>query len=303
MTQEFIWFFGLFIAIVSWGTWLSFSRNASNTISNPFHENLLITLGALIFNTFLFIGYSFLNGFSWFSIPSFFLPFISGILWSFAWLFAFLAISKIGVWKAFSIWAPSWMVVSFLWWILYYKEFSGNLLSALFAVILVIIGVFLVIQSKTKKDNNKLVFSWVLLALSASLIWWGTYLMPIKELQSHTSPFLMLLPLNIWMVVGSLITLFIKEKNISLPKKLFKQGFPLLFSGVLWALGNLWATVAVLNIWMWKAYPLAELCWVLNALIAVFILKEIQEKNKIILFLLGTAVSFTWAIWLAFLKI
>ncbi len=180
MTQELIWFGGLFVAIVSWGTWLSFSRNASNNINNPFYENLLITLGALIFNVFLFIGYCLLNWFSGFSVVSFFLPFISGVLWSFAGLFAFLAIAKIGVWKAFSIWAPSGMVISFLWGILYYKEFSGNLFSALLAVMLVITGVFLVIQSKTKKDNNKLVFSWVLLALSASLIWWPT-LCPLKN--------------------------------------------------------------------------------------------------------------------------
>jgi glucose uptake protein GlcU len=61
----------------------------------------------------------------------------------------------------------------------------------------------------------------------------------------------------------------------------------------MWAIGNMFAIIAVLNIGIGKAYPLAELCGIVNALFAIFVLKEIQDKQKIRLFLLATLVSFS----------
>ena len=61
----------------------------------------------------------------------------------------------------------------------------------------------------------------------------------------------------------------------------------------MWAIGNMFAIIAMLNIGIGKAYPLAELCGIVNALFAIFILKEIQDTSKIRLFLLAMFVSFT----------
>ena len=55
----------------------------------------------------------------------------------------------------------------------------------------------------------------------------------------------------------------------------------------------MFAIIAVLNIGIGKAYPMAELCGIVNALFAIFVLKEIQDKRKIRLFLLATLVSFS----------
>ena len=126
LTWEVLWFISIFLTILIWGTWLIFSRKVATEIWNPFFENLLITLWALICNILIFVMYILYSG-DIFDVSLFLLPFLSGILWAFAGLFAFISISKIGVGKAMSIWAPSWMIVSFLWGVLYYKEFSWNI--------------------------------------------------------------------------------------------------------------------------------------------------------------------------------
>ncbi len=301
--NELVWFIAIIITILVWWTWLIFSRKSSEKINNPFLENFLITLWAIIFNILVFIWYYFyvwnLN-FNW---TYFLYPFIAWIAWAFAGLFAFISISKIWAWKAFSIWAPSWMVVSFLWWILYYNEFSSSLFYAILAIITIIIGISFVISSRNKKDDNKIVLSWVLFAFLASLIWWWTYLVPLKELSNAISTYYTLLPLSIWMLFWSFFIFLFKRKLDWLNLKNLKIWLPIIISWFMWGVWNFFAIIAVMNLWIWKAYPLAELCWVVNALFAVYFLNEIKEKSKIKIFLLWTFISFAWAIWLSILKI
>jgi len=303
MQNELLGYISIIITILVWWTWLIFSRKSSNKLNNPFLENFLITIWAIIFNIWVFIWYYIYSGNISFEWKYFLYPFIWWIAWAFAWLFAFISIWKIWAWKAFSIWAPSWMVISFLWWILYYNEFSSSLIYAVLSIITIIVWVSLVIKSRNKEDDSKIVFSWVLYAIAASLIWWGTYLVPLKELAWEISTFYTLLPLSIWMLIWSFLIYLIKQKLKWLNINNIKVGFPIIVSWFMWWMWNLFAIIAVMNIWIWKAYPLAELCGVVNALFAVFFLKEIKEKSKVNIFLLWTAISFAWAIWLSVLKI
>ena len=303
MQNELLWYTSIVITILVWWTRLIFSRKSASKLNNPFLENFLITLWAIIFNILVFIWYYLYSGNFNFEFKYFLYPFISWIAWAFAWLFAFISISKIWAWKAFSIWAPSWMVVSFLWWILYYNEFSSNLFYATLSIITIIIWVLLVIKSRNKEYNNKIVFSWVIFAVLASLIWWWTYLIPLKELSLEVSAFYTLLPLSVWMIVGSFFIYLFKRNLDWLNYENVKIWIPIILSWFMWWVWNFFAIIAVLNIWIWKAYPMAELCWVVNALFAVYFLHEIKEKSKIKLFLLWTFISFSWAIWLSILKI
>lgn len=302
MSSELIWFSSIILTIFIWGTWLIFSRWASKRLNNPFVENTLITLGAFLCNAIVFIVYIL---YSWDSIDvSLFLyPFLSGILWAFAGLFAFIACSKIWVGKAMNIWAPSGMIMSFLWGVLYYGEFSGSIFYASIAIAIIIIGVVFVIRVRNSDDKNKIVFSWAFFALLSSLIWGGTYLVPIKELSSKISPFITLLPLSIGMCVWAFGILIWKNNLQYLTLKNIKNGYLIILSGFMWALGNMFAIVAVLSIGIGKAYPLAELCGIVNAIFAIFVLKEITDTRKIYLFLWATVVSFIGAIWLSILKI
>lgn len=302
MNSEIFGFLSIILTIFIWGTWLIFSRKASNELSNPFFENLLITFWALICNSLIFLFSLFYLWVS-FEISLFLFPFLSWILWAFAWLFAFISIAKIWVWKAMSIWAPSGMLVSFLWWVLYYNEFSWNFLYATAAITLIIIWVVTVIQVRNNNENSKIVFSGVIFAFLASLIWWGTYLVPIKELSTQISPFITLFPLSVWMFFGALWIFLVnsKKKNYSI-KDIVKVRL-IILSGFMWWVWNLFAIISVMSIGMGKAYPLAELCGIVNALFAIFVLKEIRDKNKISLFLLATTISFIWGIWLSILKI
>lgn len=302
MSPEIIWFGSIILTILIWGTWLIFSRWVAKKLWNPFFENLLITLWALICNSLIFLFYIL---YSWdsFDIKLFLFPFLSWILWAFAGLFAFISIWKIGVGKAMSIWAPSGMIVSFLWGVLYYNEFSWNILWASLAIWIIIAGVVSVIQIRNTDDSSKIVFSWAFFAFLASLIWGGTYLVPIKELSTEISPFITLLPLSIGMFLGALGIFFVKSDRKVLNLSNIRNGKLIILSGFMWAIWNLFAIIAVMNIGMGKAYPMAELCWVVNALFAIFILKEIQDKKKILLFLGATIISFSGAIWLSIIKI
>ncbi len=302
MSSEIVWFWSIILTILIWGTWLIFSRNASKKLANPFFENLLITLWALICNILIFLGYYLYSGES-FDVSLLLFPFLSWILWAFAGLFAFISISKIGVGKAMSIWAPCWMIVSFLWGVLYYNEFSGNTLFAALAIAIIVIGVISVIRIRNSGDTKKLVISGAFFAFLSSLIWGGTYLVPLKELSSQISPFITLLPLSIGMLVWALGIFIVKNKTPLSQLKDHQLNLPILFSWFMWSVGNFFALIAVISIGIGKAYPMAELCWIVNALFAIFVLKEITDKKKIYLFLSATIVSFAGAIWLSILKI
>lgn len=303
MQNELFGYISLLFTILIWWTWLIFSRKQAKTLNNPFLENFLITLWAIIFNISVFVWYWI---YSWgveLKISFFIGPFIAGILWSLAWLFAFISCSKIGVWKAMSIWAPSGMIVSFLWWILYYNEFSSNIYYALIAIIIIIIWVSIVIQSRNNNVNTKWAISWSLFAIWASLIWWGTYLIPIKQLSNEISPFITLLPLSIGMVTWSYFIALFTHSFIHIHRKTIQHNYLIIVSGFMWALWNFFAIIAVMNLGIAKAYPLAELCGVVNALFAIYVLKEITNKRKINIFFIWMILSFSWAILLSFLKI
>jgi len=303
MQNELLWYISLILTILIWWTWLIFSRKQASKLNNPFLENYFITLGAIIFNILVFVWYLLYSWWVEIKISYLIGPFLAWILWALAWLFAFIACWKIGVWKAMSIWAPSGMIVSFLWWILYYNEFSSNLLYAIIAIIIIIIGVSTVIKSREEKDDKKIVISGALFAIAAATIWWGTYLIPIKELSTQVSPFMTLLPLSIWMVAWASAIAWYKKAFSECSWDILQQNYLIVLSGFAWAIWNFFAIIAVLNLWMWKAYPLAELCGVVNALFAIYFLKEMKEKRKIKIFFIWMIVSFAWAIRLSFLKI
>jgi glucose uptake protein GlcU len=301
--NELVWFIAIVITIIVWWIWLIIWKRASEKLNNNFLWNFLITIGALIFNILVFVVYYFYSNTFTFEYTYFLYPFIAWILWSLACLFAFISISRIWVWKAFSIWAPSSMIVSFLWWILYYDEFASNIIFASLAILIIIIWTIIVIKVKNKDENNKTAFSWIVFALLSSLIWWWTYLVPLKELSNEISPFYTLLPLSIWMLFWAFLIYWVKKRFEGLNLKNLKIWLPIILSWFMWWVWNLFAIIAVINIWIWKAYPMAELSWVINALLAVYVLKEIKWSSKIRIFLLWTFISFSWAIWLSVLKI
>ena len=166
----------------------------------------------------------------------------------------------------------------------YYKEFSSNLIYAIIAIVIIVIGVSTVIKSREEKDDKKVVISGALFALWASLIWGGTYLIPLKELSSEVSPFITLLPLSVWMVVWASVIAWYKKAFSDCSWNILKQNYLIVLSGFAWAIWNFFAIIAVLNLWIWKAYPLAELCGVVNALFAIYVLKEMKDKKKIKIF-------------------
>jgi len=103
---------GIFHAIttvLAWGTWLIPSQNVSyrNQQIKTFHvaaANLLLASLVML-----------ILGFDHLTLPIFWPPFIGGLIWAVGGFCAFTATHKIGVTKAFGVWAPLNIIVSIIW--------------------------------------------------------------------------------------------------------------------------------------------------------------------------------------------
>ena len=99
------------------------------------------------------------------TLGTFMLPFLGGLIWAVSCLAAFTGTDKIGMAKAFGIWAPMNIVVSIIWGMILFGEFLrtglANQITAFISVLVIIIGILLIIfagesgniqRSKSKKD-------------------------------------------------------------------------------------------------------------------------------------------------------
>ena len=102
---------GVFYAIITiaaWGTWLAPSQNVrlkNQQIRVFYVASVNLVVAFLI---------AVIHGSGQLQIEVFGLPFTGGLIWSLSGLCAFTAANKIGMAKAFGIWAPLNIVVSFI---------------------------------------------------------------------------------------------------------------------------------------------------------------------------------------------
>jgi glucose uptake protein len=291
-----------FVTVLAWGAWLAPSQNVpmKGQQTRTFYVTLAVMLLALVAS--IFVGYEGLNA------TTFWFPVLGGLIWSLSGWSAFVGTNRLGMAKAFGIWAPMNIVVAIIWGVVLFGEFMDteltNLLLALLALLLIIGGILMIIfagggESKSKKVN----LAGLLGAMGAG-VGFATYFIPIQIGTANYPDFNMwigTLPLSIGMFAGSAILMVATKSSV----KLEKGGHyaRVMSTGILWGIGNYGALAMMEIIGTGKGFTIAQLCVVVNALIGVYILKEPDPKSRAArLTLVGVIIAMVGAILLGNIK-
>lgn len=283
------------ITVLAWGTWLAPSQKVpmKGQQTRTFYVTLAVLLLALIAS--IFVGFDGLNA------TTFWFPVLGGLIWTLSGWSAFVGTNRLGMAKAFGIWAPMNIVVAIIWGVILFGEFMdteiGNLLLAIGALVFIIGGILMIILAGGDGESKKINIPGLLGAMGAG-IGFATYFIPIQIGTANNPDFNMwigTLPLAIGMFAGSVILSLVTKSSIKLEKR---SHYPRVMStGLLWGIGNYGALAMMEIVGTGKGFTIAQLCVVVNALVGVYILKEPNPKSKAArLTLVGVVIAMIGAI-------
>jgi glucose uptake protein len=292
------------ITVLAWGTWLAPSEKVE--LPNALARAFYIAVGNLILATIVFLV---VRGASQLSGPAFVYPFLGGLIWALGALCAFSGIARIGMAKAFGVWAPLNIIVGIIWGMVLWGEFlnasAQTILLAVLSVLIIIGGILLIVFSggmgESKEDRRAMVIGFGG-AIGAG-VFWGTYFVPAsffgKDIDA--SGWVTAFPLAVGMFVGSAILTALSRKA---PKcKSGKDYARVVSSGILWSVGNFAMLLMVGVIGMGKGFTIAQMCVVVNALIGIFVMKNPAPGSKAAkLTLIGVVIATLGGILLGNLK-
>jgi glucose uptake protein len=254
------------ITVLAWGTWLAPSQHVP--MKGQQTRTFYVTLAVLG----LTIGVAVFKGFAGLTVKTFLLPFLGGVVWALSGLSAFVGASRLGMAKAFGIWAPLNIIVSILWGIILFGEFlrTGVLNIALAGLSLVAIigGILLIVFSGADGEGDQkagAAMAGFLGAFGAG-VGWGSYFIPIRI--SGISMWVATLPLAVGMFVGATALAAISRSSLRLEQP--SHYARILATGSLWTIGNYGALLMMERIGTGKGFTIAQLCVVVNALLGVF---------------------------------
>ncbi len=281
---------GIFYAVMTvmaWGTWLVPSQKVkfANEQVKIFYVALATCLiAAAIVSIRGELG-QLASGGAW-------IPVVGGLIWAVSAYCAFVACKHIGIAKAFGIWAPLNIIVSFIWGLTLFGQFRDSSLLiglvAIQAIALVIFGILMIIFSGDSGGGDqdregKSAMRGLLGAIGAGVLW-GTFYIPAAYLSrtiegvSEISPWASGLPLAVGMVIGTTVLVALTGKA---PKMESKLDYVRVFSsGGLWAIGFFGMLLTVKAIGPGPGYTIASLCVVVNALWGVFYFKDPAPKSR-----------------------
>jgi glucose uptake protein len=258
------------ITVLAWGTWLAPSQNV------PLRNQQIKMFYVAATNLAIAAVISLAQGWGQLTLKVMWLPFLGGLIWSASGLCAFTATSKLGMARAFGIWAPMNIVVSLICGRLLFQEFvnaSGQVIAVLLAAVGVIIaGVLLIIAAQDSGGvarHGKWMLKGYAGAVGAGLLW-GVYFIPIK--MSGLSLWLVALPMAMGMFAGSAALLLAGGQSA----RLTQPGHygRVCATGVLWATGNYGMLLLVEAVGAGKGYTISQLSVVVNALMGIYCLKD-----------------------------
>jgi len=272
-----------FITVLAWCSWVAPSQNVplkGQQTRTFYTSTAVLILGVIIAAVFGFKG---LNS------ETFFGPVIGGLVWAVSCWFAFVGVSKIGMAKAFGIWAPMNVIVGIIWGIVLRGEFidtsTQNKLIAIVAILVMLGGIVLIVfsgdSSKSKVSKKERIYG--LLGTAGAGIGFASYFIPINMATDGHADFTMWVgtfPLGIGMFIGSIILVALSKSSLKLEKG---KHYPLiLLSGVLWAIGNYGALVMMKpeNLGTGQGFAVAQLCMVVNALLGIYLFKTPEPRSR-----------------------
>ena len=290
------------ITVLAWGSWLAPSQNVpmKGQHTRTFYVTLAVLLMAIVAS--FFVGLEGLNA------TTFWFPFLGGVIWTLTGWSAFVGASKLGMARAFGIWAPMNIVVGIIWGVVLFGEFLDTelktLLFALAAFFLIIGGILLIVRKGSGKSvDSKMSIPGLLGTLGAG-IGFATYFIPIQIGTANTPEFNMwigTLPMAIGMFACSSLLMVISGSSVKLEKP--SHYFRVMSTGILWGTGNYGALAMMEILGTGRGFTIAQLGVVVNALLAVYVLKEPHPKSKAAkLILIGVVIATTGAILLGNLK-
>jgi glucose uptake protein len=259
------------ITVLAWGTWLTPSQNL------PFKNQQIKTFYVASANLLLALVVALLQKPGQLTWSVVWLPFIGGLVWSVSGFLAFTATHRVGMAKAFGIWAPVNIVASIFWGALLFHEFLNISLLLLLSVVAIIAGVLLIIFARSDgvKAQGRNAAIGFLSAVGAGILW-GTYFIPIKL--SQASLWVTALPLAVGIFVGSAALALLARQPLPLgrPSDYLRVGA----TGLLWGVGNYGSLLLIEELGAGKGFTISQLSVVVNALIGIYWLKDPRPKSR-----------------------
>jgi glucose uptake protein len=277
------------ITVLAWGTWLAPSQNVP--FKNQQIKTFYVALANLVLAFLVAIG----QGLGQINAGVLWPPFLGGLIWSAGAFCAFSATAKIGIAKAFGIWAPLNIIVSIFWGAVLFDEFVDtspfNLLWLIFSVLVILLGVLMIIFAKgggEKIRDQKTMVIGLAGAVGAGILW-GTYFIPIKI--SSASMWVAAFPLAIGIFVGSAIMALLSRQPFVLERNSHYLRVGL--TGILWGIGNYGSLLLIETLGAGKGFTIAQLSIVVNALVGIYILKDPRPRTRAAAFTLTGCVLAT----------
>lgn len=287
------------VTVLAWGTWLAPSQNVvfRNQQIKTFYvaaANLALSVVILLFQGF--------RGITW---SVFWLPFLGGLVWAVSGYLAFTATDRLGMARAYCLWAPVNVVVSFLWGIVIFGEILNErpvtLVLLVVALLVILTGVLLIIFAKGLDATAKPSFTlWpgLLAALGAGVLW-GSYFIPIKL--SAASMWVAAFPLSVGIFIGSLILVELSHQPLRLGCK--GDYLRMVSTGLLWGIGNYGMLLLVIQLGAGRGFTISQLGIVVNGLLGIYLLKDPPPKSRAaILTLVGCVCATVGGILMGVLK-
>ncbi len=270
---------GLFYALITvlaWGTWLTPSQQVA------FKGQQVRTFYVAVTNFVLASLVAAGQGFGQITAAMFWFPFAGGLIWAVSALCAFTATEKLGMARAYGIWAPLNIIVSLVLGTVLFREFvalsSLNLLLLFGALAFIIVGVLMIVFAKGagERSRNRHTFMIGLGGALGAGGLWGAYYIPIKV--SQASMWVAAFPLACGILTGCAALVLLKRQSVKLAKR--SDYIRVLSTGALWSLGNYGMLLLVDHLGAGKGYTIAQLALVVNALCGIYLLKDPPPQTR-----------------------
>ena len=214
---------------------------------------------------------------------------IPGIIWAAANLISVNAIRYMGV-SGVAIAQAVIVLVSFLWGVIFFQESFESITLAIAGISLLILGLPL-ISSRDKGSSIRKGFA---LFVIAGIIWGSVYVAPLMYKMSAGS----IIPSMMFGIFVSGILSFSAGKRHTSASGALNS----VFSGILWAIGNVSAALSIDYIGLALAGPIPQLAMLVSVSWGVLYFKEVREKGKVARVVIGGIVLVIGAILLALAK-
>lgn len=265
------------ITVFGWGTWLAPSQKVR--FPNQQIKTLYVVATNLVIATVVALWQ---GGIAELTPAMFWLTLLGGVIWAAGGLCAFTGTNKLGIAKAFGIWAPLNIIVSLLWGAVLFHEFvnisSGTIVLLVVAILIILVGVLLIIFAKgadaggQERGASRLGFAG---AIGAGILW-GSYFIPVKY--AGVSPWAGAFPLAVGMAAGGLILALLSRQSWKLSA--IGDYIRASATGALWSVGNYGVLLLVDALGAGKGFTISQISVVVSALIGIYWLREPPPKTR-----------------------